>query len=130
MAKTSPPASPKFHVAHPKKDNEYDKNSILNIKGTYYTHGVGEVPKGEEGRKVRGGPMVAGPWAYTYGRSTCIHDGTMEQKNAEQADIDARTIEVEHGDWIMVSGELYKVKVFRREYIDLIPQAEAEEFKK
>ena len=95
----------------------HDGHTILRIKGTYHRLAPVEIKEGEEGRKVMHGPMVAGPWATTFGLSSVITD---YDRSAEIADEKRRTVEVETGSLISLSGVVYRVEVFRKEYIRLI----------
>lgn len=82
----------------------------LRIKDTYYRLGVGFVAEGDEGRKEMHGPMVPGPWAYTYGLCSVISN-TPTERNPE--------IVVQNGDHLIVDGFEYVIEVYRREYIRL-----------
>ena len=93
----------------------------LHIEGTYHRHGVGAVPRGAEGRKVQDGPMVAGPWAYTYGLSSCLSSSAaMREQDAERR---ATDVVVKDGTRLLIDGVSYTVKIVRREYIELVPDA-------
>lgn len=90
----------------------------LQIEGTYRRHAVGAVPRGSEGRQVQDGPMVAGPWAYTYGLSSCLTDSAaMREKDAARR---ATDVVVKDGTRLLIDGVLYSVKIIRREFIELV----------
>jgi hypothetical protein len=91
--------------------------------------GVGGIPKGQTGRKISQGPLVPGPWAFTFGLCTVIdnYGGTgaeierNEKANREHAVLD--------GDIVVFDGRKYTValtdgfgqKCGRCDYIRLIP---------
>jgi hypothetical protein len=78
--------------------------------------GVGAIPFGGEGRKVDGGPMVPGPWAFTYGLATVIDDRPDLRKAERDADV-----LVDEGTVLSIDTKLYKVRIVRREFIELDP---------
>ena len=83
----------------------------LRLKGTYRYFGVGAIPRGGEGRKVDGGPLVPGPWAFAYGLATCLmSDAYAEQKARDEADRQG-AIEVEQGSKLLIDGVWYRVDV-------------------
>ncbi len=99
-----------------------DKNddyTILVINGRH-NHAVGCIKAGDSARKVCGGPLVPGPWAYTFGLGACL-TADYEGKAEELAREAQRTIDIESGDLIRVDGNVYRVEIFRREYIKLHP---------
>ena len=102
------------------KDDKWT-STILHLKGTYHKYYAGHVPKGEEAVKEAYGPRVPGPWAYTFHKTCMITNDSMEVKNAQRAEEDARTVVVEDGDLIELAGEVYKIRKFRGEstYLDL-----------
>ena len=105
------------HAPHVTLEGRVD----LQIEGTYFRHGVGAVPRGAEGRKVQDGPMVAGPWAYAYGLSSCLSSSAaMREQDAARR---ATDVVVTDGTRLLIDGVSYTVKIVRREYIELVPDA-------
>ena len=86
----------------------------LALKGTYHRFGVGAIPRGFAGRKETGGTEIAGPWAFAFGLATVI-DNRPDLRAAERA----TDLEVANGDLIMVDAVIYRVRVVRREFIEL-----------
>ncbi len=82
----------------------------LRIAGTYYRHGIGTVRRGEEGRQVSHGPMIPGPWAYAFGLCTVISD---PPSNIPEY------IDVSDGEFLTIDGDVYLIRVVRREWIEL-----------
>jgi hypothetical protein len=95
--------------------------TLLRLAGTFHQFNAGSVLKGKYGRQLTGGPLVPGPWAYTFGLCAVIHSGSDESKAKERADEDARTVEVKDGDLLEIDGYFYRVKVDRGEYLNLKP---------
>jgi len=78
--------------------------------------GVGAIPAGESGRKVFQGPLVEGPWAYTYPLGTMITAHPQPER--------APVIDVAIGDLIEVDGVTYRLTDDSRwEYPALEPVA-------
>jgi len=88
--------------------------------------GVGLVAEGDEGRQEFGGPMVPGPWAFSYGLSVCIdnHGGTGAER---QRNLAAGTEhDVNEGDIVEIDGHSFVIKVTRNgfePYIKFVPKA-------
>lgn len=78
--------------------------------------GVGAIPEGAAARKVYQGPLIAGPWAFTFGLAVVI-DNYPERRAAERA----KDFEVDEGSLVEIEYKVYQVKVVRREYINLVP---------
>jgi len=77
--------------------------------------GVGAIPAGESARQVFQGPLVEGPWAYTYPLGTMI---------AAEPIAPQPTIDVAIGDLIEVDGVTYRLTDDSRwEYPALEPVA-------
>lgn len=93
----------------------------LCLEGTYHRFGIGGIPEGNEGRQVYQGPLVPGPWCFAFGLCSVICDnpklGTGAQLERKTADGSAHT--VRDGSVLEICGNLYRVRVFRREYIAL-----------
>lgn len=89
-------------------------DTVISVAGRRF--GIGAVPRGFSGRKVTDGPLVPGPWAYTYGLATVI-DNYPERRAAERA----RDIEVMDEDKLEIDGVWYKVHCTRFGYVDLLP---------
>lgn len=87
-----------------------------------YRHGLGWIEKGDDGRRVQGGPMVPGPWAFAFGLSTSItsdpRSGTgYEAKTGREAGTE---FPVRDGDLLLIDGSVYEVETFRHEeYVNL-----------
>lgn len=86
--------------------------------------GIGVVPVGKEGRQETGGPMIAGPWGYLYGRSAVIdnYGGT----GAEHKTLAERGLLIERvadGDVLVLDGFALVVKV-ERDRVRLVPEEE------
>jgi hypothetical protein len=94
--------------------------------------GLGFVPEGVEARQETGGPMVPGPWAYSYGLPAVLsadgHGSAWEREEARKAGL---LIEAVEGDLLDVDGTLYRImwksttsgvsNYWRRgEYLDLV----------
>jgi len=64
--------------------------------------GLGCVQRGSEERKVMGGPMEPGPWAFAYGLSTGISDSHVD---------DGRELDIlfDYGDWIVIDRVVYSM---------------------
>ena len=84
--------------------------TMLSTNRGRYRFNVGHVPVGEESRKEFGGPMVPGPWAYTYGLCSVIdnHGGTGAE--IAKAKDEGRGLEVKDGDLLRVAGHVYTVR--------------------
>lgn len=113
-------AAKKIPVVISSKDDKWT-STILHLKGTDYKYYAGHVPKGEEAVKDHYGPFVPGPWAYTFHKTSMLTNDSMEVKNAQRAEENARTLVVEDGDLISLAGETYKIRKYRGEstYLDL-----------
>lgn len=96
------------------------KATVLRIANTYDRFHAGAVLEGEEDRKVHGGPMVPGPWAYTFGLCIVIHNGSDEMKAKEKADEEDLTVVIKEDDLLEIEGTVYRVHIHRREYVNLI----------
>ncbi len=83
---------------------------VLNINGHRY--GVGGIPQGQEGRKVFEGPMVQGPWAYTFELCAAVCSNTKMNTGVESQRMQAEKTEhiVEIGGTLEFAGNTYKVK--------------------
>lgn len=83
---------------------------ILAKKGGYERYKIGGVPKGCEGRKEHGGPMVAGPWHFIFGLASVIdnHGGTgAEMAKAREAGM---VLDLAPGDRLVIDGLSYAFK--------------------
>jgi hypothetical protein len=101
---------------------EYTKHkaTILRIANTYDRFHAGAVLAGDEARQVMNGPMVPGPWAYTFGLCITIHNGSAEMKRREKEDEESRTVIIKEDDLLEIEGTVYRVQISRREYVNLI----------
>lgn len=96
---------------------KYDHTLVVN--GERY--GVGVVPRGQWARKVYQGPLVEGPWGFTYKQSTVIA-ASYEMSTAGQMERDAaKGLVILHqpGDTIEMDGTEYRLIIDRRGYIEL-----------
>jgi hypothetical protein len=90
---------------------------LLRLKGTHHYFHVGAIPRGQSGRKVHGGPLVPGPWAFTHGTGTCLTaDGAIAERDAAERDA---ALVVEAGSRIWIDGVEYRVGVDRGEFLNL-----------
>jgi len=97
--------------------------ALDNKHGHYrlYFH-VGAVPRGSEGRKDYGGPMVPGPWAFACGRAVVLSDSRAHQER--DAAEEAAAIVVTDGSLLVIDNCQYRVTVERGEYLTLHLQAD------
>lgn len=112
----------------PKRDGVGYSETVLTILRPTRNHGmlptrfgVGEVPRGSEGRKVSFGPMVPGPWAYAFGLGTFITSDPNHNSGTESAKLRAAGVEhvVREGSTVRFpSGAVYVVRI-RGEYVEL-----------
>jgi hypothetical protein len=111
--------SPTLHAgpAIPYRDDTRTTYTILRIAGTYHRLAICEVAEGESGRQEMHGPLVEGPWAATFGLCSVI---TSYDRSEEIADEESRTIDVQDRDMISISGNVYRIEVYRREFIRLV----------
>jgi hypothetical protein len=81
--------------------------------GNYRRYGIGAVPRGSEARKVTGGPMVPGPWAYVYGLSSVIdnHGGTGAERARKLAE--GTEHDIAEGDLLEIDGVTYALRIDR-----------------
>lgn len=85
-------------------------NTMMSLKGTYRRYHAREIPAGEEARQVSGGPMVPGPWAYTYGLCSVISTNGGTADDIREAKAKGLWIEIQHGDLLRFpSGNTYRV---------------------
>ena len=81
--------------------------------GFFWRHAVGAVPRGAEARRVFQGPMVPGPWAYTFGKCQVIDNyggsGAEAARNRE-AGIEHTITE---GQRVVIDGVVYRVRFHR-----------------
>jgi len=105
----------------PKDERTLTTDHVLVVNGRYRL-GIGSVPRGAEGRQVHEGPMVPGPWAYTYGLATVMAANPVHGTGAEmrRKAAENKVHHVATGDQVSIDGVTYEVKVFRRQFIDLI----------
>jgi hypothetical protein len=119
-------------------DNEaghYKSDHVLSVKTTVYRGtqlyarmGLGGWTKKAEGRIVYEGPMVKGPYAFTYGLASVLaanpkHGTGYESEQMKKAGTEH---EVEEGDFIVMAGTTYIVHITRcgiDAWIELIKKA-------
>jgi len=100
-------------------DGWFRSVETLCLGDRYYS--VGSMPRGQEGREYNGGPMEPGPFAWTNQHATVIcsdpsRSTGAEMKRKREAGL---VVDVEGGDEIIVDEALYRVRIERREYINL-----------
>ena len=102
-----------------------ETDHILTLPG-YHRLGIGSIPRGSEGRQEMGGPMVPGPWAYTYGKCSSVTSDHQSGSGYETDQLRAagKVHAVESGDFIVLDGVCYRAEVFRRQYIRLVMVAD------
>lgn len=94
------------------------------VKGGHGSgYGIGYIKSGESGRQEHQGPLVPGPWAYSFLCASVIdnHGGTGAQIEHERKD--RRLIEAEFGDLLaMPDGQLFRIDRLRKgeTYLDLV----------
>ena len=81
---------------------------LLNVEGKFYH--VGAVARGQAGRKVQGGPLVLGPWAFAVQKATVLHgEGYEAIKAADGAEREAALV-LNVGGLVRVDGVDYRVR--------------------
>jgi len=83
----------------------------LTLKGTHRRYTVFGWDATGEGHVVSFGPMVPGPLAFANERVTGISAHPIPEKDT--------FIEVEEGDLLRIRDDVYRVRVDRRQYIEL-----------
>lgn len=115
-------------VTTPRQNYGYAPNRLIveGMKGSGYC--VGEIRKGETGRKEDGGPLVPGPWAFAFGLATVIdnHGGTQREIDEQRAD--GLLVEAQLGDVVITDdGNAYRIEQMSefgrpsRHHIALVP---------
>lgn len=92
----------------------FNSPNILQVHSRYVRHSVrlaiGYVGPDGAGRQVSQGPMVPGPWAYTFALAVCIdnHGGTgAESDRNKAADLEW---DVQVGDLFVIDGRTYELR--------------------
>jgi hypothetical protein len=80
-----------------------DTATVLAFEGR--TFHVGYVPEGEQGRKIYGGPLIPGPWAYVFGLPFAI---TEQGEPGKQPD---EPVPIYEGALLRVCGQVYRVRI-------------------
>lgn len=82
----------------------------IEVRGRTVRYGVGYVSSEGVGRRTFGGPLVAGPWAYTFGLATVIdtHGGTGREVRANT--LAGREHSVSVGDFVKIAGNIFKIQ--------------------
>jgi len=82
--------------------------------------GIGAVLAGDSARMVTGGPLVPGPWAYTYGLASVMTDDRRGTGwDIEQGRINGTVIDAVVGDVLSIDGTDYVVGLCPRRYVTL-----------
>lgn len=105
----------------------YGANRLLvnGISGTGF--GVNEVLPGDSARKVDGGDLVPGPWAYAFGLCIIIDNNGGTGRSIREEKARGVLVEADMGDVLEINGRHYQIKPLMqfgresREHIDLIP---------
>ena len=103
------------------KDYCVTSDHLLALPAVHKLFSVGGVARGKAGRKVTNGPEVAGPWAWASGCASVIaanpEHGTWGTIRRAQAE--GRYHEVADGDTIIFDDVEYRLRIVRREWIEL-----------
>ena len=87
-----------------------------------YRHAIGGVSVGDTGRRIDHGPMVPGPWAYTFGLgvSICSNPEMGSGAEARRGRAAGTEFAVEDGDLLIFEDVIYQVDTFRGgQYVNL-----------
>lgn len=97
------------------------KSEVVLVTPSGHRNGITIVQRGESGRKVEQGPLVPGPWADTFGLCTVMAANPEHGTSAEMARLRGQGLvyDVRSGDLLCIDGVIYRVKVYRRQYIAL-----------
>lgn len=102
-----------FTFAEGGKHGESKTDHVLVLSRSLKRFGIGGVPAGHVGRQVTQGPLVPGPWAFTFGLASVIaanpEHGTYGEIKRNLAA--GREHTVEEGDRIVFDGVTYEVQV-------------------
>lgn len=88
-------------------------------------YGLGAVPSGESARQEFGGPLIDGPWLYTFGLATTLAVGGGTGADIARERAAGQLIELEAGDRLRWDGRLYEVRLCPRRYPSLVEVADA-----
>lgn len=97
-------------------------NSRVLVAGSNARFGwhFGFMPRGKSGRQVMNGPMVEGPWAYTFAMpATLSGDGHGSAWEMEEEKKRGTLYSVAAGEVVELDGTNYTVTVDRRGYVEL-----------
>lgn len=81
---------------------------------------VGFIPPGSTARQVHEGPLVAGPWCYTFGISGVIDNRGGTRAELDQARDAGLLVEAMLGDVIEVCGYEYRIEADHNHNIKLV----------
>ena len=103
------------------EEGKWASDHRLSLAGTYHRFGVGFVDKTTTCRRSHHGPELPGPYAYTYGLSSVISANPEMSTGAEIKRNLAAGLEheVKDGDLLRIGDDVFKVRVVRREWIEL-----------
>lgn len=99
-----------------------DGSTLLIANG--FRHRVGHIAEGCSGRKETGGPLVPGPWAYTFELCSVIDNHGGSAAETTEARAAGTVLDISDGDLISVEGHVYRVVFNPRgrcgEWIELV----------
>ena len=105
----------KFSFTSSPRRQEYrsDREVEHVLAAGHNRFGVGFIPEGSEGRQVKYGPMVPGPWAFAFGLCSVIDNfgGTGAERKRNLAA--GTEHDVEDGDSVTIDGVEFVVRVTR-----------------
>lgn len=95
---------------------------LLVAGGNLAGYGVGFVPEGFSERKETGGPLIPGPWAYSWARASVMdnHGGTgAELEKLQEA---GRIVKAKAGETVKIDGRQYTIRLLPdRVNIEFVP---------
>jgi hypothetical protein len=82
--------------------------------------GVGAVKEGESARKVCGGTLHPGPWAYAYALAAVIDNNGGTMRDIEKQRAEGSLIEAAFDDVLIIEGHEYVIKPDHNRNIQLV----------
>lgn len=98
---------------------DHGKTKTVLVLPNGKRHGVSFVPRGQSARKTHGGPMVPGPWAFCFPLCVVLANGGGSGREAMENRAAGLEHDVKDGTFVEVDGRLYRVRVIRRDWIEL-----------